>query len=68
MFLLDLFRALRARRRGLAEQRNHEHGAEITRRLRELLDTSPLVPTDNNPPRKTVGNDETHASDRSRTA
>jgi hypothetical protein len=38
MFLLELFATMRARRR--STQRHHEEGAEITRRLRELLDST----------------------------
>jgi hypothetical protein len=59
MFLQDLFRALRNRRRRLAEERNDRHGVELTRRLREVLDTSSPVSANSNPPRKPVENDET---------
>lgn len=38
MFLLELFATMRARRR--STQRHNEEGAEITRRLRELLDST----------------------------
>ena len=38
MFLLELFATMRARRRSV--QRHNEEGAEITRRLRELLDST----------------------------
>jgi hypothetical protein len=69
MFLQDLFRMLRTRRRRSAKRRNGQHGAEITKRLRELLDTTRLIPRDSNPPRKTSENDESHSSDNeSRTA
>ena len=38
MFLLELFATMRARRR--STQRHNEKAAEITRRLRELLDST----------------------------
>ena len=38
MFLLELLATMRARRR--STQRHNEEGAEITRRLRELLDST----------------------------
>ena len=38
MFLLELFATMRARRR--STQRHNEEGAEITRRLRQLLDST----------------------------
>jgi hypothetical protein len=38
MFLLELFAMIRARRR--STQRHNEDGTEITRRLRELLDST----------------------------
>jgi len=67
MFLQDLFRALQSRRR-LAEQRSERHGVEITKRLRELRETSPLVAPDSNPLRKPNQNDRSHVkSNTSRT-
>jgi hypothetical protein len=67
MFFQDFFRLLRTRRS--AERRNEKHGAEITRRLRELIDASRSVPFDHKPPRIPSGNDEGHASDhKNRTA
>jgi hypothetical protein len=38
MFLLELFATMSARRRSI--RRHNEEGAEITRRLRELLDST----------------------------
>ena len=38
MFLLELFATMKARRR--STQRHNEEGVEITRRLRELLDST----------------------------
>jgi len=38
MFLLELFATMRARRR--STQRHNEKWAEVTRRLRELLDST----------------------------
>ena len=38
MFLLELFATMRARRR--STQRQNEEGVEITKRLRELLDST----------------------------
>jgi hypothetical protein len=69
MFLQDLCRALQSRRRRLAEQRSERHGVEITKRLRELRETSPLVAPDSNPLRKPNQNDKSHVnSNTSRTA
>jgi hypothetical protein len=68
MFLQGWFKVLRTRRRRLAERRYGRHGAEITRRLQELLGTSQLIPPDSDSPRKPNKNDQNHARDKSRTA
>ena len=58
MSLQDWFRALKIRRRRLADQRSDRHETEIAKRLRELLDTSRLIPPDSTPPRKPADKDE----------
>ena len=65
MFLQGLFGKMRTRRRRAAERRNSQRGAEITKRLRELLDHSRVVPPEGDPPRKPTHNDKTHTSDKS---
>ena len=49
MSLQDWFRALKIRRRRLADQRSDRHETEIAKRLRELLDTSRLIPPESTP-------------------
>jgi hypothetical protein len=69
MSLQDMFRKLQTRRHRSAKRRNDQHGVEITKRLRELLDTSQPIPPDGNPPRRPNHGDQSDASgDKSRTA
>jgi hypothetical protein len=63
MSLRELFAALRARRRRASDL--DQHGAEVTKRLRELQEHSRLVAQDNNPSRKPNENDRGHTIDKS---
>ena len=63
MFLRMLFTLLRTRRRRSVERRNGLDGAEITKRLRELLDTSQPIPADARSDQARAENDHGHASD-----
>jgi len=69
MFLQDLFRMLQTRRYRSAARKNGKRGDELTKRLRELLNTTSLIPPDSALSRKTSEKDQSHGVDnKNRTA